>query len=172
MNKAILIVIVATVVIVGTGSLLYMIRPSSRVLLLLFPPADIGDPLVRVPVDLSQSGREYIFPFKNKYVGNHSIDFIIEKTPPFGVNYEFAPKIAIKIFSNNQLLLSKTIDAYQSRVFSGRNNSGEILVWYEVPEDLPRNKPLICKLTILRGEKAFHKGYGSVLFVIRKRADL
>lgn len=144
---------------------------------MLIKPSDLYDKYCEIKVDVAINNAAYTQEFKIKYLGNHFI------TLELGKNYNeirgFPSEklsLVIKITSGGQVLMSTALSAEDLKKKGwGYSYGGSpycILEWLDVPEDLPKNEPLLLNVTVLNPDVELDKLYGPVKVGIRKTSDL
>ncbi len=100
------------------------------------------------------------------------IGLVIDNPPPIGQSYKVDNlALAFEIRLNENVLLKKNIDKPLYPFWGINRRSGVALFQYEVPEDLPKDEMLICRLTIIGDNDQFAKKYQNPHILITKDSD-
>lgn len=108
----------------------------------------------------------------HNYVGTYLVGVFIKKPPPFGTPIESNAALSLSVKNNDNLLFEEKFTRWASRFGGpGKKESGVILGYYKVPDDIPFGVTTQAILSIDSPDPAFEKKYGDVEFFIRRKSD-
>lgn len=154
------------------ATFLFWFRPHSKFLLTIFPPSNLYIPLVKQPITLKEKAVYQYLRLTHDYVGNYFVGVYIKKPPPFGKPIESNAELCLSIRKDKKLLFEKKFTRWASRFGGpGDKESGVILGFYKVPDNVPLGLTTQAMLSIISPDPAFKENYGDVDFFIRKKSD-
>jgi hypothetical protein len=118
------------------------------ILSLVFPAADLYEPLGIVPLEAGKS--EYELAWDHKYVGRHALAVSV---PGKGKGMAaMEPKLTVKmeVFEDEQLIFGGGTG--KASQYWGKEHYGMHLAWYRVPRDMPVGQPLKGVVTVTGGD--------------------
>lgn len=151
------------------------LRPNSRLLLTLLPPADLYSHVVINTITLQEKLACPPFILKHKYVGTYLIGLYIENPPPdpYGTAIETNAKLRLSINDGQHEIFEKTFTRWANRFGEpGDNEAGVILGHYKVPEDIPLNDKVVSTISVESIDSSFEAKFGKAKFFIRRTPDL
>jgi len=143
------------------------------VVILLFPPNNIYDPLVVETLDISDGHAKTNVAINNRYMGSHEIGLLFSKFDPallYQRKYELHLLANITCYVGDELHYSQSLN--MGDPFLGKIGSGFSLATYVVPKDLPLDQSINCVFSVSNLNKEFVEKYGPVKLYIKKISDL
>ena len=130
------------------------------------------EPIVLEPINLAAHGVSKEYVFKNKYAGRYDIGLYVDKPVPYREKYESNFELEITLLQDSNALISKKLSKPEFIFYGWEKGKGGIaLLVYEVPNDLPLSKTLMCRVTVLKSDLHFEEKYGKPKFFVRKMSD-
>ncbi len=161
----VIIMIVAVIVF-------YWLRPHSKFLLAVMPPSDLYSPIVKQQITIDGKSSSQNLQLTHNYVGTYLIGVYIKRPPPFGTPIESSAVLSLTVMENDQSVFEEKFARWTSR-FGGpdKQESGVILGYYKVPDNIPFGRPVSAIVSIDNPDPTFEKKYGEVDFFIRRKSD-
>ena len=131
------------------GKLLSGFPRLRKLVLSLFPPADLYRPLVDLPLESSTVS----FGMTHKYAGAHEAGVITLQPMPMPLPGE--PDLSAKLVARVGGKIIFSSDRISTAPWWGRSQSGFTLLRYTVPEDLPLGVSVECDLQVRQGKSLF-----------------
>ena len=130
----------------------------------------------RISIEKADPVNEYTFHFQHKYQGRFDVGIYLDKMNIDNTNYyqymelSKSPvvKFSIVFLSNNKIIISRMIPDEYLPFLAEQGNSGIKMMDYKVPEDVPMNTRITCKVRIAVPDSKLSKEYGPVRFYIKK----
>lgn len=138
--------------------------------IVFFPPTDLYTPLEIKKIEAPFPLNTEFLSFQNKYLGSHRISIYYDDidTVPYFEKIDLSS--VIECYTDDQLSFNKNI--VHGEPFLGKDGSGLMLSIYSVPEDLPLNKLIKCKVYISSIDINKLAQYGKGKFSVQKFSDL
>lgn len=169
MAKKISITILILLVVM---TVFYWLRPRSRFLLTALPPSNLYSPIERQKITLKEKSSSFSLQLTHEYVGTYLVGVHIEKSPPFGTPIESSAVLSLSVRDDDLLVFEKKFARWASRFGgAGRKESGVILGYYRVPDDIPLGVTTQAILSIDSPDPTFEEKYGYIEFFIRRKSD-
>lgn len=137
-----------------------------------FPPPDLYGFIVRDGIDLSRAGNKEVM-FKARYTGRHDVGILLHNFDSdkfYGALYTFPLKLKLTFLRGSTEILSTLVGASPSP-FIGKEVSGFQLFTFDVPDDLPIGKDIICRIEVVSPDVVLNSTYGPAEFFVRKISD-
>ena len=161
----VLILLVAVIAI-------YWLRPHSKFLLTIIPPSNLYNQVAKQPITLGINNSSKNLQLTHSYIGTYLVGVYIKSPPPFGTPIESNAVLSLSVRNNDQLLFEDKFTRWASRFGGpGGKESGVILGYYKVPEDVPLWAAVHATLSIDTPDPTFEKKYGDVEFFIQRKSD-
>lgn len=139
-------------------------------------PKDLFTPLVKEQIDISKKGNKAEFVFKHKYAGRHNINIGVEKKKLNLYIKKYGRKTSLVLdigfYIEKKRAFSLTTYKKHRGVFYGREQGGFCLAIYNCPENLPMDKNIVCKITVIEPDLDLVNICGPVTFYVKKLSDL
>jgi hypothetical protein len=174
--RGVFLSILSIIVIIPIG-LILLITPAQRgkiwpawgqASLIFFPPKDLFKPIAEAPLEKNKN--QYNFIFSHNYVGYHYINIVFSNNHKIDIFKDKSDLIVtISVYDGKKEVFSKT--ASEISPFRGLNDSGFWYLSYLVPENLPIDKELNAKITVVGNIESFINEYGNAKIVIQKGSD-
>jgi hypothetical protein len=136
-----------------------------------FRPHDLYVPLAEFDIDPSNHEAIYRFTLSHRYVGTYSVGLNIEKDFQFNTeSLDWGSRFKLLCTHNDSTLLSTVIGA-EPAPFIDAEHKGFALFQYQVPEVLPRDTAITCRVTTIEGGESFQQLFGKATFFVRMWTD-
>ncbi len=163
---------------VSTGAILNTSIQKGKVLPQLrwyfqffFPPKDLYTDLVHHEIDIASDSSESSFSFAHIYAGKHTFGimgekykFLAKEKVPFNAGIRFT-------FSVDQDIVWDTTVSEKYFGFSGKEGDGFALAVYEVPQKLPIDKTVTCRVRVLKADVLFHDKHEPIKIYVSKMSE-
>ena len=137
---------------------------------LFFPPDDLYRPLGEIQMSLADAGSFYSLDIAHEYPGMHGVEIRVLNPPSVGRSIDLASEVTVTVEQDGRVILSKRIKEFDFP-FWDREGGGLTVLYYSVPEDLPRRQPLRFLVTVETPDAGFQERYGQAKLCIRKHSD-
>ena len=168
------IIVVISILLTSTIVTVVVLHHHSRFLLTVFPPDDLYEPLINIPVKLSDTGATYDFDLTIKYVGTYLIRFSVEHGPD-SIFQSIETEAVLRLNAIcGGVQIDMTLDNWGSRFSElGKNRiEGAIIGFFKTPDDLGFGKCKHARISIENGDPEFSNKYGNSKIVIKRASDL
>jgi len=132
------------------------------------PPKDSAR-LSNGTIDLSRNGAIYQFNFKCNNPGIHDVRIISKKFTihTYYSKDRYIPKFRLKVefYDNEHILMTRFLKSDDYDPFIARDGTGGggySLISFKCPDDLPINKLITCKITVIEPDPYFNDSYSPV----------
>jgi hypothetical protein len=171
LTRILLAVIVIGGIALGFYAGIACLRLHSPLFNFFFRPAGLFKPLAESSFEMGRAGAIYSLEFSAQYPGNHAIELVVAK-PVVGSSYKasFMLKVSIEDRRGSPFL-EKEVSLPTHPFWGGPDNSGLILIYFEVPAEAPLRTPLQAKIVVVKADPAFDENYGPVKLDVRKSSD-
>ena len=137
----------------------------------LFPPDDLYDALGEVQIDLSDSGRRFGVDVIHKYPGTHAVSIEVPVTQAYEFPLRADFSLDLTVQEGGATILERHVNDLL-HPFRGGDVGGYDLVYYEVPNDLPRNVQVTVTLIVTKPDPEFSARFDSIKMSVAKIPDL
>ena len=148
------------------------LKPLRLLVQLFCPPKDLFEFVMDRNIDIAKMDDIQTFEFKIKYVGPYSIGILLDNFSKdlYRKKYELKLRLKLDFYSDGALLTSKeTTDDYTP--FFGKRGNGFILSDFISPEEIPLDKKITCKLTIIAPDRELYSKYAPIKLYIQKMSE-
>lgn len=149
-----------------------LIRPHSRLLLTLFPPAGLYDPLIKQSISLEKENVKYERELNALYVGTYFVGVYLNNPSSSVHVIDSSALLRISITVDNNEIYQQDLSRWTEYVGGERGKSDVILGYFKVPDDVPRNKLLKISLLIVKSDPEFDQKYGPLELFVQRKVDL
>jgi hypothetical protein len=150
------------------GKMLGALRPYY---VLLFPPEDLYQPIVRFAFDPNDEKTIHSFSFSHRYFGAYSAGIYVEKAFDYHEKKPWISRLDLRCTGGGASLVSSNLGAEPSPFLGSRGN-GFQLVHYQVPGNLPQGLETKCQLRVVNGGSELPALFGKTDFYVQKQSDL
>ncbi len=158
---------VAVVFSVLGGGFLWL-RYNSTLFNVFFSPKDFYEPLAKEL--LFDRAKEYSFEVKHNYPGLYAVEVVAPSSNGIGVPYEMDFAVEIVLKSEGKKILHQKISEPYSQ-FWRSEGGGIILLYYSVPELVPKSKSVQIMASVSGNINKFIENYGESNLVVAKNSD-
>jgi hypothetical protein len=146
------------------GKVLPAIRPM---LMFMAPPKDLHVPVLKTPIDISNTGLVADVVFTNRYAGRHTLGLMAEKfSRELGV---MPPQVELDVrFSNDQGELLAATTKELVFMFWTPNGNGVALLAFDTPMSAPVGKPVRCQVSVRSPDPGFQERNGPLHLYVQK----
>jgi len=151
---------------------LFLVRPYSRFLLTLFPPEDLYKPLFMEHISFKKNKNIYESSLKHIYTGTYFVGVYFNNPPPYGEPIISDVILELKFINNEKLIFNERYSKWINRIGgAGEKESGVILGYYKVPDNIPISQDITSIITVLTPDIELENKYGQMEFFIRRSVD-
>lgn len=150
-----------------------LLKPLRLCVQIFCPPQNLYELILEEKIDIANTGTEHTFNCEIEYIGPYSIGVLLDELNEDlqRKKYPLKLKLLVQFYLDGKLVLSKeTTDEY--RPFLGKDNSGLILADILVPDDLPIDKKIDCKVKIVNTDEYLSQECEQIFFYMKKKSEL
>jgi hypothetical protein len=139
---------------------------------LFFPPKDLYECKLYKTLEQHQEFQSYQFSLK--YIGLYDCETILEKFSDemyYQKQHGSSLEILFKFYDVNDKLIYQKQTKGNYVPFIGKNGGGLKLFQFHVPEDIPEDQEITCKLIVINKDDALYNKYGPIKLCIKKASE-
>lgn len=161
------IIVVAIILLIAI-----LLRPHSRLLLTLFPPKDLYNPLIKQSISLQKENLKYDSEINSLYVGTYFVGVYLNNLSSTMQAVDSTAILRLSVSVDNNEIYHKDLSDWEEYV-GGKGGKSELNVGhFNVPDDVPKMKPLKISIVIKKSDPEFDKKYGPLELFVQRSVDL
>lgn len=149
-----------------------LLRPHSRLLLTLFPPPGLYNPLIKQSINLKKENSKFEREIDGLYVGTYFVGVYLNNLSSAMQAIDSTAILMISVSVDNNEIYHQDLTDWAEYV-GGKSGRSELIVGhFKVPDDVPKMKPLKISIFIKKSDPEFDKKYGPLELFVQRSVDL
>ncbi len=140
----------------------------------LFPPKDLFQPLIEVPIDVSSTKEVNVGEIKFKYKGLYALGISygkdIDDKKLHWKKYSLKLRLNIKFYANNKLIFEKG-STKDYTPYWGTDDNGIDIIYFNYPKDISEHK-LMCTVEVVIPDRELNEQHKPLKLHISKQSEL
>lgn len=153
------------------GAVMFL-RPHSRLLLTLFPPPRLYEPLIKQSISLQKENVKYEQELDRLYVGTYFVGVYLNISSPAVHVIDSKALLRLSIVVDNNEIYQQALSSWAEYIGGERGKPGVILGHFKVPDDVPEMKSLKISILIEKSDAEFDQKYGPLELFVQRSVDL